>query len=159
MGNKQQRTNYSSSFETKLIAYQKFAVFLMVPPLISTFWCIMPLMGIEFGDILVLAAARLIQAYAPFSFAGAIYSVLLLGFTVVLSLRAARGTFAFYIAGFALYAADLIVDVVLCFLPSIGKMSVLSLVVHGVLLAAFAFGIVMYKSAEKKLREDQKGHK
>ena len=145
----------SASFDSKLIAYQKIAVLLMLPPLISAFWGFASFASMDFSIHLQLAAARLITSLSGFSYGGAIYSAVMLAFCILIALKAARGSFPYFLIGVILYGIDAVIDTVLFFFIDLGMMSVVSIVVHILLLSAFAFGIVLYKQAEKKLREEK----
>lgn len=149
----------SSSFETRLIAYQKIAVLIMVPALLSAFWAVASIFGAPFSAGLTLAGARLFAHYVAFQHSALVYSLVLLALSVLLALRAARGTLAFYLVGFGLYVADLIVEIVLLCLPEMALGSIVSIIIHAILIGGYAFGFAMYKSAEKKLQEEKRRSK
>ena len=152
-------SSQSSNFETRLIAYQKIAVLIMVPALLSTFWAVASLFGAPFSGGLTLAGSRLFSHFVAFQYSELAYSLVLLALSVLLALRAARGTLAFYLVGSGLYIADLGVEIALLCMPEMGLGSIVSIIIHVLLIGGFVFGFVMYKSAEKKLQEEKRRSK
>ncbi|MCR5491717.1 MAG: hypothetical protein K6F32_06285 [Bacilli bacterium] len=156
MSRSSDRAEATKRFEKNLVAYQKIALLLMIPALLSTFWGFVPLGSAEVSAIMMLGSARLINGYAGSSFAygGALYSLFLLIICTLCAFYAAKGKLPFYLAGTFLYAFDLVIDIMVLAFNQFGQGSVFSVVIHSVFVAGFLAGLLVYHNARKYLYEE-----
>ena len=158
MGRKEQRQEATARFEKYLAAYQKIAMLLLIPALLSTFWSFIPFGNPEISAIMVLASARLLNAYAApsFSYGGALLSLGIMIVILVCTLYAAKGKLPFFVAGIGIYAFDLAIDVYLMAAADLSQGSIFSIVIHSVFVIAFGIGVFLYFQAKKYLLEEER---
>ena len=158
MGKLQKRQEATVKFEKYLVAYQKMAMFLMIPALLSTFWAFIPFGNPQVTGIMTLGSARMINGFVGESFAygGALESLGILMVAVLCTVYAAKGKLPFYLAALVIYAIDLGIDIYLLAWTEFGQGSVFSVIIHSVFVIAFSIGIVLYFKARKYLTEEQR---
>lgn|GEM_PF-1410246 len=140
-------------FERLLSSYQKIAMFLLMPSLISAFSTAVLLFNKQYNLTLSMG---IILAFRPLIPSEQDFALLLIALGVlvpfvVLGLFAAKGKLWCYLTGIGLYLADLIVGLILGDPTSVSRY-IIMIVIHAVFLIAFAVGLIFYFKADKLLK-------
>ena len=144
-------------FDRLLSSYQKISLFLALPALISSFSCVVRLFAANYN--LSLAHAYLQGLMPVFTENGPLWCLLIslgvLGIFIALALFAAKGKIWCFGIAVGLHVADTVYGLTLFNALSPVVFS-LSLIIHGVFLAAYVLGIIYYVKASRLLKEHPK---